>query len=743
MKKLLKLAGVLTMLSLIFGVAGCNSDDDDDDGPQVKKLVTTGSLPSVASGGNFTLGDNFKVYALYEGAPTITGSDIQTGDKIIDVTEMATYKIGSSVIKIGSALNVSEGTKTVTISYGGKETTTSLVITEAKEDDDDDVVTGDEVTLEIEEKETGFINTTGSLKEGDTQWIGYSGKGYVESLTAGKDIVYTVTASGKIKDAKIAVHYGMWNAQTQVRGVLVKVNGTVINSGSAIKTTYTNKGQKGAVVEGRWIDSGYVEGVTLKKGANTIIITGASGEQTYNNEKYTPSDDGCLPNIDYLIVVGRGIEAGGEAVTTSNYMLAYSSENTTAGSVTSDTENGSIEEGTSVTLKASANSGWKFECWSDGTTTSEYTFAIAKDTKISAHFIPANFDKSTINSLVGYATITSDTASPYTITGGAGGETITIASLEDITSNELKLSSNTPYIVKFTNGNRITTSDNVSIIMSIGSNKTIYGATSGAGLKNIEMRVSGSNVIIRNLIFGEVIADDFWKGSGNDALSLNGASHVWVDHCELFSHLSPKDNAGNVLTYSKGTNTSADSESDFKKDWYDGLLDIKNGATWITVSNCYLHDHWKAFLCGSGDSHDDGDSNMRLTIVGCFFKDINSRQPLFRWGKAHIYNNYFLSENTEVYRKSNCIDVRVGSAVLAEANYFKGVKNAIGIDLANGGTNGKEEYSFPSTNQLTDCVNNDIDEGSSSYAPPYNYAAATASTNVEQKAGANLTGLNY
>ena len=40
----------------------------------------------------------------------------------------------------------------------------------------------------------------------------------------------------------------------------------------------------------------------------------------------------------------------------------------------------------------------------------------------------------------------------------------------------------------------------------------------------------------------------------NDAIVISGAMNVWIDHCELYSDLT------------------------HDKDYYDGLLEIKNGA---------------------------------------------------------------------------------------------------------------------------------------------------------------------
>ena len=68
-----------------------------------------------------------------------------------------------------------------------------------------------------------------------------------------------------------------------------------------------------------------------------------------------------------------------------------------------------------------------------------------------------------------------------------------------------------------------------------------------------------------------VIADG--AGVANDAIEITGgAKNIWIDHCELYADLT------------------------HGKDYYDGLLDIKNEASFITVSNCNVHDHFKVSL---------------------------------------------------------------------------------------------------------------------------------------------------
>lgn len=72
---------------------------------------------------------------------------------------------------------------------------------------------------------------------------------------------------------------------------------------------------------------------------------------------------------------------------------------------------------------------------------------------------------------------------------------------------------------------------------------------------------NASNVILRNLKIQRV---SFESG---DAISLNLATNVWVDHVDL----------------------SGDLAAD--KDSYDGLLDITHASDWITASNSYFHEH--------------------------------------------------------------------------------------------------------------------------------------------------------
>ncbi|WP_191013593.1 InlB B-repeat-containing protein [Treponema zioleckii] len=611
-------------------------------------------------------------------------------------------------------------------------------------------------TLKIEENGSGFVSSTGNVA---TTFVGYTGNGYLDGITDGGNIVYTVSATEAITDAKIAIHYCNTEA-SRIRGALVSVNGTVLNEDSPFAMTYTFKGNKtdssDETVAKRWVDTAYLENVSLNAGSNSIIVSGAPAG-TYTpvggGETITISDgnSGCLNYVDYLIVSGKGIDYGTD--TTKYVSLSYASENTTAGSVESSVTASAIAENSDVTFTATANSGWKFECWSDGSTSNPYTKTISESSYIFAHFIPENYTVPTeIDGYMGYATVTNDSAAGYTITGGAGAisdNRVTISDYTALTSTYKDLlASDVPAIIFIDSVISTASQSNplLSVKLNVGSNKTIYGNGTGQ-LRNIEFVVEGENVIIRNLKLGEVVSwDGYTKSGADDALSLNGATHVWVDHCEFQSHLTPQDLDGNEIT--SGDYYSTDEK--WKKDFYDGLLDIKNGSTWITISNCYFHDHWKACLCASGDATANTntttgatDKDMRITFVNNYWKDINARQPLFRWGKAHIFNSYFVSSVSEISGQSTGINCRAGSELYIDNNTFENIKTPIGYYNDESASN--TGYWVNEDNTFTNCTNS-VASSSTSYKPPYIWTpkpASEAKTYVQSNAGATLTSLSY
>lgn len=133
----------------------------------------------------------------------------------------------------------------------------------------------------------------------------------------------------------------------------------------------------------------------------------------------------------------------------------------------------------------------------------------------------------------------------------------------------------------------------------------------------------------------------------NETPFLELSSNVWVDHVDLSSN------------------------RDHDKDYYDGLFDVTHASEYVTLSNSYIHDHWKASLVGHSDGNKAEDSgHLHVTYANNFWQNVNSRGPSIRFGTAHIYNSYH--DNV-----ADGINTRDGAQVLAESNVWVGSKNPL------------------------------------------------------------------
>ncbi|KAL5520709.1 hypothetical protein ACEPAF_2711 [Sanghuangporus sanghuang] len=245
--------------------------------------------------------------------------------------------------------------------------------------------------------------------------------------------------------------------------------------------------------------------------------------------------------------------------------------------------------------------------------------------------------------------------------GGAGGTVTTVTTLDELTS-----------AVEGNDAKIIIVSGTITgdTVVEVGSNTSVLGA-SGATLQGVGLRVlSQTNVIIRNLIIQKILART------------------------------------SIMTS------------------YDGLLDITHGCTGITVTNSYLHDHFKASLVGHSDSNGDEDTAITVTYANNYWQNLNSRTPSFRFGHGHIFNNVYEDIN-------DGINTRVGAQLLVENNVFSGTDKPLystdeGFAVANGNDFGGAENTAPE-GDFTD--------------PPYDYTlidTASVQSNVVGEAGATL-----
>ena len=221
--------------------------------------------------------------------------------------------------------------------------------------------------------------------------------------------------------------------------------------------------------------------------------------------------------------------------------------------------------------------------------------------------------------------------------GGSASTTVTVTSLSALTS---AAGSSTSQTVKVS-GNFTCSSD-----VTVASNKTILGVGSSSGLTGCGLKIKGvNNVIVRNLKIAKVPA-----GNGNgDAIHIEKATHIWIDHNDLSSDTS------------HGT------------DYYDGLLDITHAADYITVSWNYEHDHIKCNLLGHSDDNASEDTgHLRVTYHHNYFRNCDQRGPRVRFGNpVHVYNNYYYNSGTYGVA-STC-----NAGVYVERNYFENTPNTV------------------------------------------------------------------
>lgn len=163
--------------------------------------------------------------------------------------------------------------------------------------------------------------------------------------------------------------------------------------------------------------------------------------------------------------------------------------------------------------------------------------------------------------------------------------------------------------------------------------------------------VRAENIIIRNLRIHHVRAN---MGAPGDGISMEGpVRNIWIDHNEIYNSLTV-DEPG--LT------------EDQVKDYYDGLVDAKGDAQFITISFNKLHHSWKTSLVGSSDSDN---FNRTLTYHHNHWYNVNSRLPLFRYGQGHIYNNLYDGA------AESGINSRMGAVIRIEHNHFANMKNPV------------------------------------------------------------------
>lgn len=151
------------------------------------------------------------------------------------------------------------------------------------------------------------------------------------------------------------------------------------------------------------------------------------------------------------------------------------------------------------------------------------------------------------------------------------------------------------------------------------------------------------NILIRNISF---------HSYGDDGVNIGypETHHIWLDHC----------------TFGHPTTMPANTEIP------DGTSEVKDGASFVTISWCKYQHHWKTCLMGHSDNNGATDlGRLKVTYYANYFYNTNSRHPRTRFGTAHVLNNLY--ENVGLGRTGQLgygIGASNSSQVWAESNFF-------------------------------------------------------------------------
>lgn len=227
--------------------------------------------------------------------------------------------------------------------------------------------------------------------------------------------------------------------------------------------------------------------------------------------------------------------------------------------------------------------------------------------------------------LVGFASL--DGMGRNGTTGGAGGLHVQVSTLNDLvryaqTNVALRLEvMNDIDLSPLANANQGFPANYPTGEILVNSNKTIY-SKNGSAIRRGSLRVGKGpngkhNIIIRNLKFRDLWVLDStgnYDTYGWDYISIEaGSHHVWVDHCDF-------------------------------EQVYDGMVDIKGGADFVTVSWNVFRLQKKGNLVGASDNADETDrGHLNVTFHHNWYDRVDERMPRMRFGNAHVFNLYCTS----------------------------------------------------------------------------------------------------
>jgi pectate lyase len=181
----------------------------------------------------------------------------------------------------------------------------------------------------------------------------------------------------------------------------------------------------------------------------------------------------------------------------------------------------------------------------------------------------------------------------------------------------------------------------------VASDKSIVGVGATAGITgggfNIGLPVSAVTAPPADAVHNVIIQNLSFRNASDDSINVQMFSHhVWIDHNDL----------------ARG---------------YDGLIDIKRGSSYVTVSWNHTHHHTKNMLLGHDDANAAQDTGrLKVTYHHNWFDATPQRNPRVRFGEpVHVYNNYYF------YNTDTGVACQNTAGCLVEGNYFEDVEEPV------------------------------------------------------------------
>ncbi|MGC0339709.1 pectinesterase family protein [Streptomyces sp. SLBN-8D4] len=223
--------------------------------------------------------------------------------------------------------------------------------------------------------------------------------------------------------------------------------------------------------------------------------------------------------------------------------------------------------------------------------------------------------------------------------GGQDGRLVTVKTLADL---EKYATAAEPYVIVVA---ATITMDPVGKEIKVQSNKTIIGSgTSGQIVGGGFFLGAGvHNVIIRNLTIRDAY-QGVWNDKEHDfdAIQMDGAHHVWIDHNDL-RHMA------------------------------DGLIDVRKDSTYVTVSWNKLSQDNKAFGIGWTEN-----VVTDITIHHNWVRETEQRNPSTdNAAHAHLYNNFLEDVAGTDISSSYGNYSRGATRMVLENSWFQGFKNPV------------------------------------------------------------------